>query len=556
MKPRILMVAATPYFADRGSHIRIYSEMKYLRKDGYDIRLRAYDKQKQDILGASWKKVWLDMKLAVSVFLDIRRYRPDILHIHNYEGLLAAWVAQTAGRLCGRPPLPVIFDCQGSLAEEMYRYHLKGTIFAWTKPLFTLLEKALLAIPTRLIMSSENSFNALAKLGVQPQRMHVVRDGFDPELFPAEPQSAREKAALLRAELGISGNARVFLYSGSVSAAKGVDSLLDAIPALLDAIPDAVFLFAGSGDLIEPYAMRHAHLIAARKVIFTGRISYFDLPRYMALATYAIDPKRHTSESSGKIVNYIAAGKPVLCFECPDAALRPYVCFMRSLSDLGAAAELSRPIPCPGAAERDRLSWSSIAKDIAREYDALGVRRPMDRTDILNALIQARSYRSYLEIGVRRTGDNFDMVRAERKVGVDPDARVTGIDMHMDSDAFFARCDESFDIIFLDGYHTEEQTDRDIRNALSHLSPGGAIVIHDCLPSSKRRASPRPPLLPWMPWNGEAWKSMRTAIRSLPYDAYVVDCDQGCGIIDTRSDRSSRPPEGAISAAEFLVRAF
>ena len=39
---RILMVAPTPYFADRGCHVRIYEEARALRSLGHDVRIATY----------------------------------------------------------------------------------------------------------------------------------------------------------------------------------------------------------------------------------------------------------------------------------------------------------------------------------------------------------------------------------------------------------------------------------------------------------------------------------------------------------------------------------
>jgi SAM-dependent methyltransferase len=42
--------------------------------------------------------------------------------------------------------------------------------------------------------------------------------------------------------------------------------------------------------------------------------------------------------------------------------------------------------------------------------------------------------------------------------------------------------DKKFDIIFIDASHHDEDVDKDISNALRHLSDDGALVMHDCNP--------------------------------------------------------------------------
>ena len=99
------------------------------------------------------------------------------------------------------------------------------------------------------------------------------------------------------------------------------------------------------------------------------------------------------------------------------------------------------------------------------------------RPDRLNALAAAISARSYLEIGVSR-GSTFNRVNIARKVAVDPVFRfdtaadaAPGVAFHrVPSDAFFSRRDPArprFDLIYLDGLHTFEQTFRDFCASLA-----------------------------------------------------------------------------------------
>lgn len=108
---------------------------------------------------------------------------------------------------------------------------------------------------------------------------------------------------------------------------------------------------------------------------------------------------------------------------------------------------------------------------------------------------------SYLEIGVRR-GVTFRDVRAARKVAVDPEflfdigeakaANPNSTFCPVTSDAFFREHDrdEKFDVIFLDGLHTFEQTLRDLLNAIEVLKERGIIIIDDVIPSSYAASLP------------------------------------------------------------------
>jgi len=127
----------------------------------------------------------------------------------------------------------------------------------------------------------------------------------------------------------------------------------------------------------------------------------------------------------------------------------------------------------------------------------------MLRAEVNQAILDLYESPSYLEIGVF-DGNTFNAVRAARKVAVDiafscdleqERAAVVGQDVHFHecpSDDYFAHVvgDEQFDVIFIDGLHTFDQTLRDLLNAIGHLRDGGTIVIDDVLPPSYAASLP------------------------------------------------------------------
>ncbi|HEX8447814.1 MAG TPA: class I SAM-dependent methyltransferase [Sphingomonas sp.] len=127
----------------------------------------------------------------------------------------------------------------------------------------------------------------------------------------------------------------------------------------------------------------------------------------------------------------------------------------------------------------------------------------MLRADVNQAILDLYERPSYLEIGVF-DGNTFNAVRAARKVAVDiafscdlaaERVAVAGQDVHFhecSSDDYFAHIigNDCFDVIFIDGLHTFDQTLRDLLNAIGHLREGGTIVIDDVLPPSYAASLP------------------------------------------------------------------
>jgi hypothetical protein len=185
----------------------------------------------------------------------------------------------------------------------------------------------------------------------------------------------------------------------------------------------------------------------------------------------------------------------------------------------------------------------------------------MDRTEVIQAIVDATKAEEYLEIGVR-SGDNFVPMRVRHKTGVDPcmdfdPAKPLGAAAVQEpqgasdevelcectSDSYYAGLDAQrrFDVIFIDGLHTHEQSLRDALNSLEHLEDGGVIVLHDCNPPNEAAAHPAPSLeaacdlqLPgWTgEWCGDVWKTA-CFLRSQRHDLemFVLNCDYGLGVI-------------------------
>lgn len=147
----------------------------------------------------------------------------------------------------------------------------------------------------------------------------------------------------------------------------------------------------------------------------------------------------------------------------------------------------------------------------------------MERYEIINTLIRKNGYKSYLEIGTQY-GNAFSKINIQHKVCVDPIKCFDGLTYEMTSDEFFKQNKETFDIIFVDGLHLEEQSTIDIENSFKVLNDGGIIVVHDCLPHCEEFTK--------VCWNGTVFRSIvDLRYKNADVKIEVVDTDNGCGIV-------------------------
>jgi len=154
-----------------------------------------------------------------------------------------------------------------------------------------------------------------------------------------------------------------------------------------------------------------------------------------------------------------------------------------------------------------------------------------ERFKIINKIIKKKNFKKYLEIGCFKD-ENFKEVNIEHKVGVDP---VSGGTLRLNSDEFFKKNHETFDIIFIDGLHYYHQVKKDIENSLKIINDNGIILIHDCLPSKIRdQMIPRSHLK----WNGDVWKAL-VEFRTKDFlDVYTCLADEGLGVIFKRHNKN------------------
>ena len=383
---RVLVIAPTPFFGDRGCHVRIYEEVRGLAARGIEARVITYPTGRAlegvaitrapawlgadaGTLGPSWGRPLLDLSLLTACRRVVSNFRPHVLHAHLHEGIAIGWV------LRGLYGMPLVADLQGSLVAELADH---GFIAEGGLPARAVarLERWLVRRPDRIVASSRHGVSLLAAQGVGPDALEALQDGVDVDVF--RPQPADQ--ALVRA-LDLGGK-RVVVFLGVLTGYQGVDLLLDAVPAVMRARPDAHFLVMGYPneahyrDLVRARGIEHA-------VTLPGRIPYDEAPRWLNLGEIAVSPKRSFSEANGKLLNYMACGLPVVASDTPvNRELLGAAGVYAAAGDAGAlAARLTALLADPAAAvargralrrrAMEEFAWPVLIERLHRLYRAV-----------------------------------------------------------------------------------------------------------------------------------------------------------------------------------------
>ncbi|GAB4547963.1 MAG: glycosyltransferase family 4 protein [Anaerolineae bacterium] len=396
---KVLMLAPTMFFADYGCHVRILEEAMILRKLGHRVTILAYPNGSdvagldvrrcwgvpfnyRVIVGSSRHKLYLDVMLAIKAIWYVLRNRPDIIHAHLHEGGLLGWFLSRLTRV------PLVFDFQGSLTSEMLDHHfLSENSWAYT-PLLWLETQIDRAAPV-LLTSTQHAAELLKRrFGVPEERIYPTPDCVNAEAFSPTVLPAQEREELKR-ELGVPAGKQVIAYLGLLAEYQGTGLLLEAARLLKQGRQDFHLLMMGYPS-VEHYRIQAAELGVSDVVTFTGRISYLDAPRYLALGDIAVAPKISATEGSGKILNYMSMGLPTVAYDTPVSReyLADWGLYATERTALALATTLAKALDMPiterealGRRLRERaqtfFSWERTGEQIVAVYRALVEGEPL-----------------------------------------------------------------------------------------------------------------------------------------------------------------------------------
>lgn len=314
------MVAPTPYFADRGCHVRIYEEARALGALGHDVRIATYHLgrdmpgiptcrirripwYRKLSAGPSWHKPYLDLLLFFKTLAVARRFRPHLIHAHLHEGAFLGIFLKKILKV------PLIFDCQGSMTAEIIDHGFVGR-GSLACLLFRAVEGFVNAGADRIITSSGPAARDLREEWRVPgEKVTSIMDGVDTGEF--SPGTGMEA----RGELGIPADRPVAVFLGVLNRYQGIDILLEVVKTLRERGVELHFLVMGFPE--ERYRRLAEEAGIGGRITFTGRIDYREASRFLSAGDIALAPKISLTEANGKLFNYMACGLPVVAFDTP-----------------------------------------------------------------------------------------------------------------------------------------------------------------------------------------------------------------------------------------------
>ncbi|MBD2847133.1 glycosyltransferase family 4 protein [Paenibacillus sp. IB182496] len=365
------------YFADY---------MEAMRRQGHDMRglitargervsAPSYVKEvlapaAQGAAGAS--TLARNRAFAGAVRAELRREPADVFNPHF------ALYAMMVTRQLLPPHVPIVTHFHGPWAQEGrvedrggrlargVRYRLKRRI-----------ELLSYRRSDRFIVLSAYFRDVLAdSYGIAPERISIIPGAVDTARFCPAPD--RE---LVRRELGLLPDQRVFFCARRLAARMGLDRLIRAMAGVAQSHPQAVLYIAGDGVQREALRALIAELGLGGRVVLLGRISNEALVQWYQAADCSIVPTA-TLEGFGLVtVEALACGTPVL--GTPYGGTReilerfaPELLFADGSPEALAArldAVLGGAVRLPDAAQcREhvlaRYTWAEVARQVGELF--------------------------------------------------------------------------------------------------------------------------------------------------------------------------------------------
>ena len=368
-----------PHFGGVESHVLSLSEE--LARRGHEVTVvttrhdpRSNPRESMDgfqVVRVKPRMIVMRTPIAPRIRTALRGVPVDLVHAHQPPPLSAHYAALAAEARA--LPLVITYHCDvqlpsrtGSFFESLYRR-------SWGAS--TLRRASRVIVTTRTY--------ALTSRSVWQANPTVIPNAVDHRRFRPDIDGSS-----LRGALGIREDRSVVLLVGRIVPHKGIEYLIEASRS----VPDATFLIAGSGTLLDSMKRLAADLGVRDRVRFLGQVAQEALPHVYAACDVFVLPSVSRLEAFGIVaLEAMATAKPVVVADIPG---------VREVIEDGREGLLAEPVnPADLAAKINRLLRDpSLRTEMGRRAREKVV--SMYSLDKVTDQVE-NVYRSVLEGGVR-----------------------------------------------------------------------------------------------------------------------------------------------------------
>jgi L-malate glycosyltransferase len=224
----------------------------------------------------------------------LKKHEIDVVHAHDFYtnifGMAAAALARVPVRIASRRESAVRPASQRVVERGAYR------------------------LAHAVVANCEEVRKQLIDEGVPARKVRTIYNGLDPTRVQAPQAERKEILAGLNLPEGahfvtIMANMRAHVWDPEPMCYKDHPTFLRAAQRVYDRVPEAAFIIAGEGELLEATQELARSLGIAERTFFIGRCK--DIGRVLSISDACVLSSR-SEGFSNSILEYMAAGRPVV----------------------------------------------------------------------------------------------------------------------------------------------------------------------------------------------------------------------------------------------------
>lgn len=421
---RIAVVAACPFPSLRGSQVLVRETAEHLAQAGHAVHVVTYPTAQHLTPVAriaihrvarlpglwttrpfGWQKVILDVLLAWLLWRVVRQQRIDVIHAHNLEAPLIAFVVRW---LTG---VPVVYHAHNALADELPCYfgdtalgRLAGAVGAGFDRLLARAADHTIALSDRLAayLAARGAAGRVSAIAPAAARLAV-----------ADAPARRERAP-------------VIMYGGNLDPYQDLDCLLHGFARLRALEPQARLVLVTHATA-EPRTEARAARLAGQPGVGVQVVNSFAAAmRALSGADVLVCPRSSWSGFPIKVLNYMILGRPIVHARASAHALEDGVtgllyddgdagalakALLRVVRDPALAAQLGRQARLVAreryAAARALARLSAVYEHVIdREQDGGDARPRQAAREVEYAMVENGNSMEHRPLRRRRSGQH------------------------------------------------------------------------------------------------------------------------------------------------------
>ena len=238
----------------------------------------------------------------------IKSWNLDVIHTHTEFG-----VGSFARLIAKQYNIPLVHTYH-TMYEEYIYYITKGYFDGAYKKLVEYLTLFLCdKTVEELIVPTKKTYDLFKEKYKVKRDVHIIPSGIDVTRFYKE-NIDKTKLEDLKKELNIKKDDFIILYVGRIAKEKNIEFLINNLKDITKKIPKAKMVIVGDGPDMNDLALLVHQNKLDKKVIFTGKVPWNDIPKYYQLANVFVTSSK--TETQGlTVIEAMAASKVVIAIK-------------------------------------------------------------------------------------------------------------------------------------------------------------------------------------------------------------------------------------------------